>query len=298
MREANKKSETAIFSLAFGRKTDFEMLKTLSLQNNGFARKIYSASDANLQLEGFYKEVSSPILNDVQFNYKESTVLGLTQTDFHTFYQGGEMVVAGMISDEGEMEPVIEYEISAHQAIGRYEVSGHFSPSLVPVVVSETVDTYIDVVPDVLPKTSFMERLWAYLTIKNLLTKVARGELMSCSRPVRSTRYVGDYEGSGEADAEDYTDLEDDEEIERLLNALESDILVCNNLERALYLSLHYQFVTPLTSLVVVKPNNRENGDFGQADKFGQMRLHSGARTNSDIITSILVLSVLSVFVI
>ena len=64
---------------------------------------------------------------------------------------------------------------------------------------------------------------------------------MSCSRPARSTRYVGDYEGSGEADAEDYADLEDDEEIERLLNALESDILVCNNLERALYLSLHYQ---------------------------------------------------------
>jgi hypothetical protein len=38
--------------LAFGIKTDFDMLKTLSLQNYGFARKIYTAADASLQLEG------------------------------------------------------------------------------------------------------------------------------------------------------------------------------------------------------------------------------------------------------
>jgi uncharacterized protein YegL len=47
----------AIFSLAFGRQADFQMLKLLSLQNNAFARKIYVAADASLQLEGFYKEV-------------------------------------------------------------------------------------------------------------------------------------------------------------------------------------------------------------------------------------------------
>jgi hypothetical protein len=34
-------------------------------------------------------------------------------------------------------------------------------------------------------------------------------------------------------------------------------LVLCNNLERALYLSLKYQFVTPLTSLVVVKPDRR-----------------------------------------
>ncbi len=38
--------------MAFGIKTDFDMLKTLSLQNYGFARKIYTAADASLQLEG------------------------------------------------------------------------------------------------------------------------------------------------------------------------------------------------------------------------------------------------------
>ena len=58
VKKANEDCDAAIFSLAFGRMADFQMLKLLSLQNNAFARKIYVAADASLQLEGFYKEVS------------------------------------------------------------------------------------------------------------------------------------------------------------------------------------------------------------------------------------------------
>ena len=58
-RLANAGGEAAVFCLAFGRQADFHLLKVLSVQNNGFARKIYVAADAALQLEGFYKEVSS-----------------------------------------------------------------------------------------------------------------------------------------------------------------------------------------------------------------------------------------------
>lgn len=47
----------SVFCLAFGRQADFSLLKVLALQNHGFARKIYVAADAALQLEGFYKEV-------------------------------------------------------------------------------------------------------------------------------------------------------------------------------------------------------------------------------------------------
>ena len=32
-----------------------------------------------------------------------------------------------------------------------------------------------------------------------------------------------------------------------------------------------YQFVTPLTSLVVVKPDTTENGEFGEADRFNKI---------------------------
>ena len=38
--------------------------------------------------------------------------------------------------------------------------------------------------------------------------------------------------------------------------------VICNNLERALFLSLRYQFVTPLTSLVVIKPDTIEKVSF------------------------------------
>ncbi|XP_023341338.1 inter-alpha-trypsin inhibitor heavy chain H4 [Eurytemora carolleeae] len=245
VREANKDTKAAIFSLAFGMHTDFGMLKTLSVQNYGFARKIYTASDASLQLEGLYKEVSSPILSQVEFNYLDSSLLtqSITETVFHTFYQGGEMIVAGIL-DAGQEEQFIEYEITATQSSGQYIQSGNIAAAEI-VPISETVDTYIDFLPDTRIEYNFLERLWAYLTVQNLFSKLSKGELVSCVQP-GPLPPVLDLEKEGAGDG----------------------LVICNNLERALYLSLRYQFVTPLTSLVVVKPDRAENGDIGEADRF------------------------------
>ena len=61
---------------------------------------------------------------------------------------------------------------------------------------------------------------------------------------------------------------------------------MCNNLKRALYLSLRYQFVTPLTSLVVVKPDSVENGDIKEADMFNRkIRLMSKGVRDKNIHT-------------
>lgn len=68
VKELNDKS-VAIFSLAFGEGADLAFLRRLSLANNGFARNIYEASDAALQLKNFYNEVASPLLANVSFNY-------------------------------------------------------------------------------------------------------------------------------------------------------------------------------------------------------------------------------------
>merc|ERR1719273_2143391 len=190
VKKANVDTKTAVFSLAFGRKTDFSMLRLLSVQNFGFARKIYTAADASLQLEGFYQEVSSPILSDVRFDYLDSTLVqdSITETAFHTFYQGG-----GMVDLSPGSLPTIEYKVTAHQAVGEYSLSGGGGQE-VPVVLSETVDTYIDMLPlhsatqHLAGNTSFMERLWAYLTIKHLLTQVEQGKLMSCNPRTRSRR--------------------------------------------------------------------------------------------------------------
>ena len=249
VKKANADTKTAVFSLAFGRKTDFSMLRLLSVQNFGFARKIYTAADASLQLEGFYQEVSSPILSNVTFDYLESNLVedSLTETAFHTFYQGGEMVVAGMMDlSHGREQPTIEYKVTAHQATGDYSLGG-VGGAEVPPVLSETVDTYIDMLPmhsatkHLAGNTNFMERLWAYLTIKNLLTRVEKGQLMSCNPRIRDRR------------EEKEENMEEEEEEDGMRVPV-----ICNNLERALFLSLRYQFVTPLTSLVVIKPDTIE----------------------------------------
>merc|ERR1719210_1661043 len=101
VREFNRE-KVPIFCLSFGRFADFQLMKTLSLQNHAFTRKIYIAADAALQLEGFYKEVSSPLLRNVQFKYQEDEILAnsLTSTNFHTYYQGSEMIVAGKLASD------------------------------------------------------------------------------------------------------------------------------------------------------------------------------------------------------
>ena len=82
-----------------------------------------------------------------------------------------------------------QYKITAHQAVAPYKGSGNEN-KFVPDLVSETVDTYIDLMPDfhITRNINFMERLWAYLSMKHLLKKVERGELYSCHQPTRSER--------------------------------------------------------------------------------------------------------------
>ena len=105
-----------------------------------------------------------------------------------------------------------------------------------------------------------MERLRAYLSVKFLLRKVELGELYSCQ--VRNTSF-----------------------------SMEPDM--CDNLERALILSLKYNFVTPLTSLVVVKPHSVENGDIAEADMFNKkIRVlgGKGTRSRAEVLVMLLVM--------
>ena len=95
-------------------------------------------------------QVSSPILRDVRFRYQDDEILSrsLTSTNFHTYYQGSEMVVAGRLppSSPGTKHSaaaaakekaasgnkLIEYEIHATQAQGHeYSVAGSYNGSAV-----------------------------------------------------------------------------------------------------------------------------------------------------------------------
>ena len=70
-----------------------------------------------------------------------------------------------------------QYEITAHHTGGEYHATG----DTVVAVETETVDTYIDLVPSFnISQYNYMERLWAYLSVRSLLKKVERGQLYSC----------------------------------------------------------------------------------------------------------------------
>lgn len=88
--------KTPIFSLSFGDGADRKFLEKISLKNFGFARHIYEAADASLQLKKFYKQISSPLLSNVSFNYV-SNVTSVTKRHFPILFGGSELVVAGIV---------------------------------------------------------------------------------------------------------------------------------------------------------------------------------------------------------
>ncbi|KAB0790702.1 hypothetical protein PPYR_14851 [Photinus pyralis] len=180
--EFNSEAKRApIFSLSFGNGADKNFLQKLASRNFGFSKHIYEADDASLQLQDFYQLVSSPLLSDVTFKYESTVAANITNTQFPIHFKGSEIVVAGYCGARFPT-PVID-------GIGR---RGRIS--LKPVVTTTT--------------TSNMERIWAYLSIKQLLEKKETSE---------------------------------GEENQRKKKALD--------------LALKYSFVTPVSSLVVVKPN-------------------------------------------
>uniref|UniRef100_A0A8C9KYF8 Inter-alpha-trypsin inhibitor heavy chain H3 n=1 Tax=Serinus canaria TaxID=9135 RepID=A0A8C9KYF8_SERCA len=173
-----------LYNLGFGSGVDYGFLERMALENKGLARRIYPDSDTALQLQGFYDEVSNPMLIDVELNYPENEISDLTTNNFKHFYDGSEIVVAGRFVDSNQNHLCVDVRGEAQAFQEQQYIFGEY-----------------------------IERLWAYLTIEQLLEKriTATGE-----------------------------------EKENLT-------------AQALALSLKYKFVTPLTSMVVTKPE--ENGN-------------------------------------
>jgi uncharacterized protein YegL len=211
VRRANSDQNVPIFSLAFGRGADFGFLTKVSRNNRAFARKIYEASDATLQLRGFFEEVASPLLNNVRFSYQGQVEGKTTATELTNFFGGSEFVVTGLVPKD--QDKPLKAEVKADAASGPYLVTDilTFVNRTEKNKTSENNET----------QGFSLEKIWAYLTIQQLLKK---SEI-------------------------------DDKDVAAILK------------DKALNLSLSYGFVTPLTSLLVVKPNeNASSTDVAPAD--------------------------------
>ncbi|XP_054451028.1 inter-alpha-trypsin inhibitor heavy chain H3 [Pteronotus mesoamericanus] len=190
-----------LYNLGFGHNLNYNFLEKMALENNGFARHIYEDSDADLQLQGFYEEVANPLLTEVEVKYPENAILDLTQNIYPHFYDGSEIVVAGRLVDEDMNN--FKADVKGHGAINDLTFTEDVDVKEMERALQEQQYIFGD----------YIERLWAYLTIEQLLEKRknAHGEKKE------------------------------------------------NITAQALDLSLKYNFVTPLTSMVVTKPEENEN---------------------------------------
>ncbi|MCJ8744186.1 hypothetical protein PDJAM_G00115580 [Pangasius djambal] len=128
--------------------------------------------------------------------YEDSDADLQLQTSFRQYYNGSEIVVAGQITDNS---------LETFQT----EVIAISKNTNITYQDSASTKDIIDVLPE---HENFTQRLWAYLTVKQLLEKevALKGEEKEAAR------------------------------------------------KKALDLSLKYEFVTPLTSMVVTKPQEEE----------------------------------------
>ncbi|XP_075688022.1 inter-alpha-trypsin inhibitor heavy chain H3-like isoform X2 [Rhinoderma darwinii] len=196
--------QAALYCLGFGNGVDFNFLEKLALENGGLARRIYEDSDSALQLQGFYNEVANPMLLNIELQYLDNSVDYVTRNSFRHYYQGSEIIVAGRISNN-----------SLETLTAEVKAQGFSEP------FSMTVETPVQEEEDEVSREQryifgdFTERLWAYLTIEQLLIKQISAE----GKEIMKTT------------------------------------------ENALGLSLKYNFVTPLTSMVVTSPEEEKSDE-------------------------------------
>ncbi|GFR89653.1 inter-alpha-trypsin inhibitor heavy chain H3 [Elysia marginata] len=201
----------AIFSLAFGDGADYVSLKTLSAQNLGFARKIYEAADADLQVSSLYDEISAVSIKDMSIKYQNSSVdeFTLTETEFPIVFNGSEIMVCGFLTKDFR---TLKYEISGLESLGEVDISAEVDSVDVMIVNQEEQTDKLFTGPR--DFAGMVERMWAYQTIRQLLRQKQK-------------------------------DAGDIGKVKKLD-------------KKILELSLKYKFVTPLTSMVVTKPDKGE----------------------------------------
>uniref|UniRef100_A0A8C1CKI2 Inter-alpha-trypsin inhibitor heavy chain family member 6 n=1 Tax=Cyprinus carpio carpio TaxID=630221 RepID=A0A8C1CKI2_CYPCA len=165
---------------------------------------VYEDDDAAVQLKGFYDEVASPLLSDIQLSYLDDQVYDITRSLFPNYFQGSELVVTGRLKPGVQDLKVM---LTANDSKQKVKVENELP--LAKAVINSTEPSLgcaqaLDDIP------SFVHRLWAYFTIKELLlAKINTSDVFT----------------------------------QRLL------------VDKATNLSLKYNFVTPVTSLVVIKPD-------------------------------------------
>merc|ERR1711936_930925 len=209
---ANSDTELPIFSVAFGGGADFDLLKEISLAADSFAKRVYEGSDAALQLENFYAEISSPVVTNLKFDYVGGLVdnSSLSNGEVRTLFKGDQYVVVGKLLSEA---------------------SGTFT---VRVTADKTGAKYLDdiVIDPCLRQPKIVEDSSSPSVIDHF----------DCIRPIPNVK---------KSKAQEFL-----QSLHAFLNI--QQLLKKDKKAKALALALENHFVTPVTSLVVVRPDEED----------------------------------------
>ncbi|KAM4523776.1 inter-alpha-trypsin inhibitor heavy chain H5 [Fundulus diaphanus] len=89
-----------IFTIGIGNDVDYRLLERMALENCGMMRRIREEADASAMLRGFYNEIGTPLLSDIRINYTENSVRYVTQNLFTNYFNGSEIIVAGKLTNQ------------------------------------------------------------------------------------------------------------------------------------------------------------------------------------------------------
>ncbi|KAL2761504.1 inter-alpha-trypsin inhibitor heavy chain H2 precursor, partial [Daubentonia madagascariensis] len=171
----NIQDNISLFSLGMGFDVDYDFLKRLSNENRGIAQRIYGNQDTSSQLKKFYNQVSTPLLRNVQFNYPHTSVTDVTQNSFHNYFGGSEIVVAGKF-DPDKLEQ-LQSIITATSA----------NTELVLETLAQMDDLEDFLSKDKHADPDFTKKLWAYLTINQLLAERSLAPTAAAKRKITRT---------------------------------------------------------------------------------------------------------------
>jgi len=155
----------SLHSLAFGKGADFEFVKRISNDQSSKARLIYEGSDAALQLENFYREISSPLLSDIKVDYSGDIN---QHSNVKTFYEGSSIVIAGKIPEKDNITFKVNITAKANNTV--------FNDVLEVCLdklgnkTARKCDRF-SLVPAQYSSPNFIKHLYGFVTIKNLISK-------------------------------------------------------------------------------------------------------------------------------
>nr|XP_028602901.1 inter-alpha-trypsin inhibitor heavy chain H2 isoform X3 [Podarcis muralis] len=155
----NIRDDISLFCLGIGFDVDYDFLKRLAHENNGVAQRVLGNQETSSQMKKFYNQVSTPLLKKLEFNYPHGMVSDVTHNTFQNYFGGSEIVVAGKVDTENvqHLQSMITATASNAQLV------------LETLADVEGLDEFLSKDNHADPK--FTEKLWAYITINQLMAE-------------------------------------------------------------------------------------------------------------------------------